>query len=101
MGNGTFKYFGLQEQILLHFKKFNILVSHIPAQVNVEINTNGIQINSQSVTFWPILINFKENILPEPVLIACYQGAGKPDNCNNFLSEFVTEFKLLKNQGIN
>ena len=100
MGEGYFKYFGLENQILLYFKKFDIS-TQITNILDVEINTDGININDNRKCFWPILINFKNNIniLQEPLLIACYEGNSKPESSNDFLSQFVREFKKLKEDG--
>ena len=99
MDNGLFKYFGIENQLKSEFEKNVIDPLNVPKILNIEINTDGLQINKNSECFWPILIFIREKILFDPVIVACFYGQNKPPNANMFLIDFVTECKKLMQSG--
>ena len=50
--------------------------------------------------FWPILDVVKGIESAEPFVIGLYYGNSKPTNLKEYLHDFVTEFKMLQDNGI-
>lgn len=55
---------------------------------------------SSRQSLWPILGSLSDYPQIKPFLIGAYIGVQKPENPNEFLSEFVNELKSLPHEGI-
>lgn len=68
--------------------------------VEVQISIDGLPIsNSSTNQLWPIL----GSVLSSPCdifVIGCYFGSTKPNDCNEFLRDFVDEAKILVTEGL-
>ena len=93
--NGTYKYFGMKEQ-LIHFHKESLSnLSHI----NLIVNVDGVPLfKSSPRQFWPILVSI-ENLV-HVFIVAIFYGNPKPNSLNDFLADFINEAKVLKNDGL-
>ena len=78
--------------------KNNSIVSR-NKQLTIHVNIDGIPIFSSSKTsLWPILgsiIEAGSSVFP----IAVYSGAQKPSSINDYLEDFLGEFKVLAKNG--
>ena len=92
--DGLYHHFGLREGItkrLIHRS-----TSHLPDQVDILINIDGIPISGSSPSqLWPILGMIKGDRQPFPIGI--FHGHKKPSCSNTFLERFVTEARSLTN----
>lgn len=64
--------------------------------VHLSVNVDGIPLfRSSGVQFWPIrCCNF------DPFIVAMFSGQRKPSPLEEFLKDFVTEYKNIKDNGI-
>ncbi|CAI6370734.1 unnamed protein product [Macrosiphum euphorbiae] len=93
---GIYHHFGLSSAILKYTPN-NV------NEVNIAIGIDGVPLSKSSGgQFWPILgyiipqDSSRKNVFP----IGIYYGFEKPNNSNEFLSNFVDEAKFLINNGI-
>jgi len=93
---GIYHHFGLSSAILKYTPN-NV------NEVNIAIGIDGVPLSKSSGgQFWPILgyiisqKSSRKNVFP----IGIYYGFEKPNNSNEFLSNFVDEAKFLINNGI-
>ena len=62
------------------------------------VNVNGVTLyKSSGSQFWPILCRFNE--LP-PFIVEIYYGNKKPSNVEDFALDFFTEYRNLRNDGV-
>lgn len=68
------------------------------------VGIDGLPItNNPPSQFWPILgyfTNITDQKKPNVFIIGTYYGKLKPANSNEFLFDFVSEIKILINDGI-
>ena len=77
--NGTYKYFGMKEQ-LIHFHKESL--SHL-SHINLIVNVDGVPLfKSSSQQFWPILVSVEN--LDDEFIVAIFYGNSKPNPLNDF-----------------
>ena len=97
VAGGEYYYFGLSYWLQALLQIFS--VAGDVTELNLHINIDGIPLfNSSKISLWPILGYFKE-IESQPFPIALFSGEGKPDSIDNYLSDFVSELKNLKQFG--
>eukprot|EP00111_Clytia_hemisphaerica_P013454 TCONS_00039496-protein len=61
------------------------------------INVDGLPLfKSTALDLWPILGMF---VHPHPFVISLYTGEGKPNNCSEYLDDFLKEYKELRDHG--
>ena len=62
------------------------------------VNVDGVPLcKSSGAQFWPILCRFYQ--LP-PFIDAIYYGNKKPSNVKDFVLDFFTEYRNLRNDGV-
>ena len=93
--NGTYKYFGMKKQ-LIHFHKESLSdLLHI----NLIVNVDGVPLfKSSPQQFWPILASV-ENLV-DVFIVAIFYGNSKPNPLDDFLTDFINEAKVWKNDGL-
>lgn len=84
----------------------NFLFQNSEVVLPISINIDGLPISKSSKSqFWPILISMDIDSVSQnaskPFAVGIYHGHTKPTNVNQFLSEFITEFKHLQDNGFN
>lgn len=99
MNPGIFYYFGLANGILSVIGK-NAFSDDI---IKLHLGIDGLPLTkSTNSQFWPILgyIRNLKSSQPSVFLVGLYWGTEKPVDSNSYLSELVSEIKLLHHQGI-
>lgn len=95
-GESEYWHFGLQkclENISDQLDVYN--------EISLVINMDGLPIHKSSkLEFWPILCRVYENIEIKPMTIGIYSGAGKPNDVNEFLTQFVDEMNYNLTNGV-
>ena len=94
---GEFVYFGIKEG--LH-RCINPSL-HEDRKIFLKFNIDGMSLfKSGKKQFWPILCQIHCNInnLYKPFVVAIYSGDTKPQNINEYMSQFVDELNELLNQ---
>lgn len=92
--------------IYYHFGLSSAILKYTPNnvnEVNIAIGIDGVPLSKSSGgQFWPILgyIMTESSSRKKVFPIGIYYGFEKPDNSNEFLSNFVDEAKFLINNGI-
>ena len=68
----------------------------------IDTNMDGVPIwKSRQLTFWPILGKVTNaNTASKPFVIGIYCGEGKPEDPNEFMQEFIDEYKKLCINGL-
>ena len=67
-------------------------------KINLIVNVDGVLLyKSSGAQFWPILCRFHK--LP-PFIVAIYYGNKKPSNVEDFVLDFFTEYRNLRNDGV-
>jgi len=85
---GQYVHFGFQNHINRIKSKFPKLDTK---DIKWQINIDGLPLTKSSNTqFWPILA-YPSGTELSPVGIGIYCGAKKPENCNEYLNQFVNE----------
>ncbi|XP_054746268.1 uncharacterized protein LOC129250688 [Anastrepha obliqua] len=95
---GEYFHYGLEQGI----KK--CLQLEVPLGQNIlelDIGIDGLPLyKSSSNSLWPILGSVANHTNMSPFLIGCYIGKKKPEDINDFLFDFVQEFLVLQERGI-
>lgn len=97
MGDGSYHYFGLSNQIRKLFNKYEVL-KHVsnPVLCVLDFNIDGLPIHkSTKQNFWPILCKISNYPKEPPFIVALYCGPSKPP-LNEFFEDFVVEVNDLK-----
>lgn len=98
MAPGRFWYFGISSVL-------DILVQeNVPLPNNLTLNANidGVPLfKGSKAVLWPVQVSFSEFNRVRPFAIAIYscENGSKPDDINDYLSEFVDEASELLNNG--
>lgn len=94
---GFYSHFGIEKQI----KALGHLISNVE-EIIVDINIDGIPLfNSSRVQLYPILVNIVNVKNISIIPIGIYVGNSKPNDISLYLSDFVSEMKLINENGIN
>ena len=94
---GQYKYYGLEKGIC-RFLSDAEKESNERNYVHLSVNVDGIPLfRSSSVQFWPILVKCGHL---NPFIVAMFSGQSKPSPLEEYLKDFVTEYKHLKDNGI-
>lgn len=95
--SGGYYYYGLQNGIIDQLEQLYTLITNNVIYINV--NIDGLPISKSSKNqLWPILAQIV-SVDSMPFLVGAYHGYGKPTTSNNFLQNFVREFKQLSTVG--
>lgn len=82
------------EQYLSKFKSINHLIT-------IKVGIDGVPISkSSNLQFWPILFSVDQCKDKSVYVAALYYGSHKPNNVDDFLSDFVAEMKELETNGL-
>ncbi|XP_073841375.1 uncharacterized protein [Musca autumnalis] len=96
MGNGFYSHYGFKDCLTDFLIANSTYASNL---IEIDINIDGLPLcKSSTKQVWPILGNVPT--YPEVFLIGVYEGYSKPENSNEYLSEFVEEFTDLINNGL-
>lgn len=92
---GHYAYFGIASGILK-------LLSQNPGicEDNIDLcfNIDGVPLfKSSNTQIWPILCRFRDF---SPFIVALYCGQSKPNNVEEYLSDFILELQQLLQEGI-
>lgn len=100
MYDGKYCYFGIANTLKMIISEVPILQSL--QKIDLFVNIDGIPLaNSSSVQFWPILCKINQSLYKlEPFIVAVYCGQSKPSNIEEYLKDFINEYKILCNTGI-
>ncbi|XP_041835337.1 uncharacterized protein LOC121636092 [Melanotaenia boesemani] len=89
---GYYKYYGLEKGIS---ENLRLMDSN---EVHLAVNIDGIPLfKSSGMQFWPILVKCGHF---DPFIAAMFSGKSKPSPLEDFLKDFLTEYKYLKDNGI-
>lgn len=89
---GQYKYYGLEKGIRRYLSQME------SNDVHLSVNVDGIPLfRSSGVQFWPILGKCGRF---DPFIIAMFSGQSKPSPLEEYLKDFVTEYKHLKENEI-
>lgn len=96
---GQYLHFGIEKNII------NLIstqaTEQIPEEIRLLVNIDGIPLTkSSSSQFWPILGRVNDTQISKPFVIGLFHGKTKPDDCNEYLEDFVGEAVRLTNNGI-
>lgn len=95
---------------IVHFGLFSALERSIKTylkciktkEIKLNINIDGLPLcKSSSSQFWPIMVSIEEiDVFTLPFIFGVYYGMSKPNDANEFLTNFVNEFIILSQCGI-
>ncbi|KAL7382570.1 hypothetical protein ABVT39_024430 [Epinephelus coioides] len=89
---GQYAYYGLEKGIC------RFLGQAEAKDVNLIVNIDGIPFfKSSGVQFWPILAKLEHS---DPFIVAIFCGQSKPSPLQDYLKDFLTEYKHLQNNGL-
>ncbi|EZA51851.1 hypothetical protein X777_09617 [Ooceraea biroi] len=90
-------YFGIANNLRILFSKVPVLKSL--QEINLFINIDGLSLaNSSSIQFWLILCKINQSLCKlDPFIVAVYCGQSKPPDVNEYLKNFIQEYKNLCN----
>lgn len=96
---GQYAHLGLQnglEHILGTYKNLEFKDDNI----EIILNIDGLPLSKSSSTqFWPILVAI-EGYGRDPFIAGIFCGSSKPADVNNYLEQFLAEYKSLKETGL-
>ena len=101
IAGGEYHYFGIADTLR------HVLSSHTLSQgqvLQLQINMDGLPVyKSVKSDLWPILglLFHKGSVfISEPFCIGVYYGPSKPTSAHDYVRQFVEEFNLLHDQGL-
>lgn len=93
---GQYAYFGIEScilKILANNPSFSLHDS-----IGLNVNIDGVPLfKSSGGQFWPILCSFARF---QPFVVALYYGTEKPSVAEEYLSDFIEDYRNLKENGI-
>lgn len=75
-------------------------ISNIPSTLQSKVNCDGIPLyKSSSKQFWPILIQFCDEVkvLSDVYIVGIFSGDYKPTNIHEYLKKFIADVQEVKN----
>lgn len=70
-------------------------------EILIDIGIDGLRLfKSSNRVLWPILGSLSDFPHISPFVIGCFSGLSKPKNINDFMRDFCTGTKSLKENGI-
>ena len=96
---GKYIYFGIKIGLakILALKSFSVN-NVVENMLNLNFNIDGIPLfKSSSTQFWPILCSLGNYT---PFIVSIFYGSGKPNSCEDFLTDFLTELNELVENGL-
>lgn len=97
-GSGSYLHYGLERAVTDVLQKMPD--EKMGDQIFVDINIDGLPLcKSSRSQLWPILGKISGRSYPEVFLIGAYHGYEKPNSIEDFLSQFIEEYKTLKEEG--
>ncbi|VEN57040.1 unnamed protein product [Callosobruchus maculatus] len=100
IAGGEYKHFSISQSLKKLFKNN---VNSVATIIQVEINIDGLPLTKSSTSqFWPILmsVDYDGCQSHNPFIVGLYHGYSKPTNIDEYLREFISEFKDLEKQGL-
>ncbi|XP_061168353.1 uncharacterized protein LOC133177312 [Saccostrea echinata] len=71
-------------------------------RLHLQINIDGLPLfKSTQHQFWPILGRFVNTEHKKPFIIGIFSGTSKPNNLDEFLGEFLNEYREFNMNGLN
>ena len=93
---GQYSYFGIGPGLQRMLSK-NVSYKDNFDSIALQVNVDGIPLfKSTSHQFWPILVKCHTF---QPFVVALFYGKGKPDSVDEFLRDFLEEYRALKESG--
>lgn len=96
---GVYYHFGILNEIEYLMK----LKQNLPPKLLLVVGIDGLPITKNPASqLWPILGYFTNLVIEKPrvFIIGAYYGKSKPDDCNEYLEDFVNELCILNDVGI-
>ena len=91
--------FGLEKGIVRAIQQH--LINGSSKYLNLQIGIDGIPIfNSSGKLFWPLLCRVTNAKKKTPFCVSIYYSDGKPKDFDKFLEPFISEYILVKHNGI-
>lgn len=108
IGGGQFHHFGISRWILdsinlglVNFPQKHEALMKVPNLISLKIGVDGLPISDSSkLQFWPILLSVDQAKYKKVYVASLFLGDHKPNNLEEFLKPFVSEMKILENEGI-
>lgn len=100
VSGGHYIHFGLSSGLKRSIQTYyNFIKTN---EIKLNINIDGLPISKSSNSqLWPIMASLCEiDVYTLPIIIGIYHGMHKPNNANEFLTDFVNEFINLTQTGI-
>lgn len=89
---GQYQYYGLEKGIRCYLGEME------GNEVHLSVNIDGVPLfKSSGVQLWPILVKIGNF---EPFVVAIYSGTKKPSPIEDYLQDFIEEYKRLKENGL-
>lgn len=100
LGNGHYVHFGIFSALERFMKVYTNFIRGDKIKLN--INIDGLPIcKSSDSQFWPIMASIEGiDVYTSPFIVGVYHGMCKPNNANDFLTDFVNDFLLLSQNSI-
>jgi len=98
INGGEYYHYGIKNEIEYLFK----LYDHLPSTLLLHVSIDGLPISKNPPSqMWPILGYFSNLHLEKPkvFIIGAYYGKTKPNDCNEYLKDFIDELCELINVG--
>lgn len=100
LSGGHYYHFGVEYSVFNQLRN-NLIILFNVKMVNLQINIDGLPLfKSSSTQLWPILGRLTVPIVSKPFVIGLFLGNKKPDDANEFLTEFIDEAKRLQTSGL-
>lgn len=73
----------------------------IDTKLKLQLNSDGLPLfKSTNDQFWPILGRIENLPDSRPFIIGLFYGESKPSNVNQYLEQFIEEFRELERNGL-
>ena len=92
---GDYYYVGIEKGIV---QQLLYMPNHQSREIKLSVNVDGLPLfKSSKTSVWPILGKFDGSSV---FTIAAFCGINKPNNCKEFLNDFLEEYKKLEVTGM-
>lgn len=102
ISGGSYYHFGVEKSLVRILSTTeNMDTLKDSTFISLQVNIDGLPLfKSSNIQFWPILARINNPLQSSPFIIGLFCGNHKPENIDEFLKDFVSEMKVIDEQGI-
>ncbi len=101
VAGGSYYHFGISNSVVAELASLDFDLRVLTDTLTLRIHMDGLPLfRSTTLSLWPILARIKEIPNSNVFMIGLYSGVTKPSQLQEYLNEFIQDFKAVIHEGI-